>query len=115
MLCVSELLVLVLALKKFSLGSPVSLCPQKSTLLNSNSMGICHSLPWMPEVFSLASGEELQSPESERVALVGERVLFSSPLRDSPSRLNSVAPNEKKPLAPRVVTVVIIQSINDWI
>ena len=31
------------------------------------------------------------------------------------SRLNSVAPNEKKPLAPRVVTVVIIQSINDLI
>ena len=31
------LLVLVLALKKFSLSSPVFLCPQKSTLLNSNA------------------------------------------------------------------------------
>ena len=37
------LLVLVLALKKFSLSSPVFLCSQKSTLLNSNPMGICQS------------------------------------------------------------------------
>ena len=64
----------------------------------------------MPEVFSLASGEERQSPASERVVLVGDRVFFLAA-----SRLNSVAPNEKKPLAPRVVKVVIIQSINDLI
>ena len=37
------MLVLILALKKFSPGSLVFLCPQKSTLLNSNSKGICHS------------------------------------------------------------------------
>ena len=37
-----KVLVLVLALKKFPLGSPVFSSPPKSTLLNSNSMGICH-------------------------------------------------------------------------
>ena len=56
-------------------------------------------IPWMPEVFSLASGEKRPS---ERVVLVGERprgfFLAASRLVFAASPLNSVAPNEKKNL-----------------
>ena len=56
----------------------------------------CQKLPSMPEVFSVASGEERQS----------EWCVLFSPLRDSPSRLRRsiLSPlTRKKPLAPRVV------------